>query len=174
MKKALLLLILMIVPCLLYAEFQIGPTALYGWVLAPDEITAATTNLSLDDFSFGADARFTFGMLQASAFGLFSPAFEDFPAEIELYLDGGLALDFVFLRLALGLGPNFIFVLDEGIDEIFNVGGNVKLSCDLMLGSIDVGLYYLMFIDSFSAESLQNLAANIEGNIGLSVLFKLF
>lgn len=181
MRKILIFLMFMALPCLVFAEFQLGPAALYNWILAPGEVADNITgDVSIDDFTFGADARFKLGIFQATGLALFSPAYDDpdepdlsAPAEIEVYLDGGIALDFVLLRLGLGIGPNINFVLDKEADEVVQFGGNVKLNCDVMLGDIAVSLSYLMFLEDFSMEGVDNLLEYTEGCLGLSVLFKL-
>jgi hypothetical protein len=115
------------------------------------------------------------GIFQASALGLISPGIDNQPTELEFYLDAGIAIDLLFIRLGAGIGPNFILAFggDEELDKPVFIGANLKLTADVMLGGIAVGLNYLMYLPDFSKESFEYLANNIEGNIGLSVLFKL-
>lgn len=179
MRKALLLVVLITLPLMAFAEIQVGVTALYNVLFAPNEANsvgmyASQNGVSLDDFTFGGDARIKLGIFQGSALGLVSPGFNTMPTEIELYFDAGLAIDILFLRLGIGLGPNFIIAIGgEGVSKPFFFGGNVKLTGDIMLGGIAVGLNYLMYLPDFSSHSFTYLANNIEGNIGFSVLFKL-
>lgn len=179
MRKALLLIVLIALPLMAFAELQIGATALYNVIFAPDEarsvgLYATDNGVSLDDFTFGADARIKLGILQLSALGLFSPGTQAMPTEIEFYFDAGLAIDLLFLRLGIGAGPNFIMAFGNlGVSKPFYFGGNVKLTGEIMIGKVSIGLNYLMYLADFSRESFTYLANNIEGNIGLTVLFKL-
>ncbi|MBN2534459.1 MAG: hypothetical protein JXB88_16360, partial [Spirochaetales bacterium] len=179
MRKALLLLVFIALPLAAFAEFQIGATALYNVVFAPDEarsvgLYAKENGVSLDDFTLGVDARIKLGMLQVSALGLISLGYDDLPMEVEFFLDVGIAIDLLFLRVGIGLGPNFIIAFgDEEISKPVFFGGNIKLIGEIMLGGISVGINYLMYLPDFSKESFDYLANNIEGNIGFTILFKL-
>ncbi|MBN2441306.1 MAG: hypothetical protein JXJ04_08165 [Spirochaetales bacterium] len=178
MRKALFLLILIALPFMAFAELQIGPTALYNVIFAPDEarsvgMYARDEGISLADLTFGLDTRLKIGIFQGSAIALFSPPAGELPTEAEIYLDAGIALDILFLRLGIGVGPNLIIAFDENIDKPVFLGGNVKISADIMLGGIAVSVNYLMYLPEFSKEALDYLTNNLEGNIGVSILFKL-
>ena len=180
MQKALLLIFLVALPFMAFAEFQIGPTALYNVMFAADPETsvgvyseAMDNGLSLDDFTLGVDTRLKLGLFQGCAMGLVSPGLDGLPTEIEVYLDVGIAIDILMLRLGIGIGPNLIVALGEDITDPVFLGGNVKLSADIMLGGIAVSINYLMYMADFSKESFDYLKNNLEGNIGISVLFKL-
>jgi hypothetical protein len=178
MRKTLLLLVLIALPCMAFAELQIGPTALFNVIFSPDEarsvgLYAKEKGVSLADFTLGVDTRLKLGLFQGCAMALFSPGSEDMPTEIELYLDAGIAIDILLLRLGIGVGPNLIVALGKELTKPVFVGGNVKISADIMLGGIAVSINYLMYLPDFSKESLKYLANNLEGNIGVSVLFKL-
>jgi hypothetical protein len=178
MRKTLLLLVLIVLPFMAFAELQIGPTALYNVIFSPDEarsvgLYAREEGVALADLTFGLDTRLKMGLFQGCAMALFSPGAEDIPTEIELYLDAGIAIDILLLRLGIGAGPNLIVALGENLEKPVFVGGNVKISADVMLGGIAVSVNYLMYLPDFSSESLEYLSNNLEGNIGVSVLFKL-
>ena len=177
MRKALLFIVLIALPCMAFAEFQIGPTALYNAIFSPNAayttgMYAMSTGLTLSDFTFGADARLKLGLFQACAMGLVSPGVYGWPTEIELYLDLGIAIDIWFIRLGLGAGPNLIVATGSNISSTY-VGGNVKLSGDIMFGDVALSLNYLMYLQDFSQNSIRYLMYNLEGNFGVSLLFKL-
>jgi hypothetical protein len=170
----------MTLPLAAFAELQIGVTALYNVVFSPDEaksvgLYAKENGVSIDDFTLGGDLRIKFGIFQGSVLGLISPGFEDMPTEVEFYFDAGIAVDLLFIRLGAGIGPNFIMAFGGGEDvsKPFFFGGNVKLTAEVMLGGIAVGLNYLMYVPDFSKDSFEYFANNIEGNIGFTLLFKL-
>lgn len=176
MKKLFVLLVLVSIPMMSFADFQIGPTALYN--IGITEESSVPDELSISNFTFGADARLNFGMIQGSAYGLVTLGDADLltPTVIDLYLDIGICLDILFVRVGFGIGPNFAFNFypDEVSDpEIFEAGANVKLTAEVMLGDISVGLVYLMDANLTPA-GVAEAFEKIEGHLGVSVLFKLF
>jgi hypothetical protein len=184
MKKLLVLMILVLVPMVTFADFQIGPTALYNMRFTnPEQVDTST--LSLDDFTFGADARLNVSILQGSAYALLTLGSVDnstaipkyVPTTVDLFFDVGVCLDIMFFRFGAGIGPNFAILFPDPLDttntDIFGVGANVKFSADVMLGSIAIGLVYFMDTNLTTSAVVETIASKWDGHLGLSLLFKL-
>ncbi|MFW6288373.1 MAG: hypothetical protein ACOC2Q_01175 [Spirochaetota bacterium] len=169
MRRLTLFLILLILPVALFAQLQVGGTALYNYPLVDD---APSTDISASDFTFGADARLKILLFQASGLALFTPGTELTPANIDLFVDGGITLDLLMFRLGLGAGPNFRIPLGEGSTSGF--GLNVKATADLMLGDLALGLTYLnkFELDFDQAGELLDQDYS-QGLVGISLLFAL-
>ncbi|MBN1698241.1 MAG: hypothetical protein JW881_12065 [Spirochaetales bacterium] len=175
MQRILIILAILLLPLAAFADFQIGPTAFYNfYVSEPDDLPGAK-ELSVNDFTFGLDTRLKLSIFQAGAFAFFQPGYEDDPGSIELFTNLGIALDIFIFRFGVGLGPNLIVYLgDPGFEETVNLGMNLKLSGEVMLGGISIGLNYLMDIDLSEDSADIFKPENIEGLLGVSVLFKIF
>jgi hypothetical protein len=182
MKKLLVLLVLVLVPMISFADFQIGPTAMYNFTFY-DANLPPVQSLSISNFTFGADARLNFGILQGSAYGLVTPGSVDVaaavynPTILKLYTDLGICLDVLILRLSAGIGPNFNFYFADPSaptkPDIFQLGLNLKLAADINFGSIALSVVY--FTDTnLTAQGVAQAFQKINGNLGLSLLFKLF
>ncbi len=98
MKRLLILLVVLLVPVGLFAQIQIGGTALYNYPILQ---TGAPDELDLSNFTFGVDARLKIAFLQVSGLALFTPGEVD-GATIDIVLDGGLSFDVLLFRLGLG------------------------------------------------------------------------
>jgi hypothetical protein len=175
MQRIVIIMAVLLLPLAAFADFQIGPTAFYNFYISePDDLPGAD-ELSINDFSFGLDARLKLSIFQAGAFAFYQPGYEDDPGSVELFTNLGIALDIFIFRLGAGIGPNLIvFLGDPGFEDTVNLGLNFKLSGEVMLGGISVSLNYLMYVDL--SEEAENMfkPENIEGLLGISVLFKLF
>lgn len=161
MRKLILILVLVILPVAVFADWGIGGAAFYkSPVLLGQPID--TSNLNVDQFSFGGDLRFKLSFFQAEALLLYSAGDTN---SINAYLDAGLALDVAILRLSLGAGPNFTYNFGES--SPVQAGLNAKVGADVMLGPISLGLSYIM------ALNLNNgLYINTgSGLVGVQVLF---
>jgi hypothetical protein len=162
MKKLILILIvLVILPVAVFADFGIGGAAFYkSPVLVGQPID--TNNLNVDQFSFGGDLRYKLGWFQAEALALFSTGSL---SSFNLYLDAGLALDIAILRLSLGGGPNFAINFDES--TAIQAGLNAKIGADIVLGPVSFGLSYIMALNIKNSVSVQTST----GLLGAQVLF---
>jgi len=162
MKKLVLVLaILAIVSAASFADFGIGGAAFYkSPVLLGQPVDLS--NLNVNQFSFGADARFKLGWFQAEGLLLYATGDVD---SLNAYLDAGVALDVAILRLSLGAGPNFTYNFGE--PAAVQVGFNAKVGADLMLGPISIGASYIM------AMNLQNgiHIGTSSGLLGIQILF---
>jgi hypothetical protein len=142
MKRAILaVLVLVLLPTVAtFAEFGIGGAAFYNSpYLMGQEVDKK--DLNVNQFTFGADARLKLSVLQAEALALYANG--DGVQSLNIYTDFGLAIDILLLRLSAGIGPNFVFNIDEK-DKAVQTGLNGKLSADVKLGHISAGLSYIM------------------------------
>ena len=168
MRRFTLFLILLILPVALFAQLQVGGTALYNYPLVED----SSSDISASDFTFGADARLKILLFQASGLALFTPGTDLSPANLDLFLDGGITFDVLMFRLGLGAGPNFRVPLGEGSTSGF--GLNVKATADLMLGDLSLGLTYLNKFELDFEQAGELLDQNYsQGLFGISLLFSL-
>lgn len=176
MKRLIIVCAILLLPAALFAQMQIGGTALYNFPYFED---AGPSGLDASDFTFGADARIRLFIFQASALALYTPGYTDASAtevagSIDLILDGGVSIDLMMFRLGLGVGPNLRVNLEPGTDAT-GVGFNAKATADVVLGRFSVGLTYLnQFEFDFADAATQLLDQDYtKGLLGLSVLLSL-
>jgi hypothetical protein len=141
MRKLLLILVLVILPVALFAEWGIGGAAFYKSPILLGQ-PVDTANLNVDQFSFGGDLRFKLAWFQAEALVLYATGDTN---SLNAYLDAGLALDIAILRLSLGVGPNFTYNFGES--SPIQAGLNAKVSTDIKLGPVSFGLSYIMVMN---------------------------
>lgn len=169
MRRLIVVLLLLVLPMAAFAQLQIGGTALYNFPLVAD---GGSVEPDVSNFTFGADARLKVLFFQGSALALFTPGTDLAPANIDLFLDGGVAFDIALFRLGLGVGPNFRVPLGDGATNGF--GLNVKATADVMLGDLAVGLTYLNKFELDFSQAGELLDQDYsQGLLGLSVLFSL-
>jgi hypothetical protein len=173
MKKLLVLLLVIVLPAFAFAEFQLGGVGMYKGTKAQ----LMAKDVGLKDFTFGAEARFKLSLFQAGVSALYYPenvALLKPPAIVAL-TDLGLSLDLLFLRFGLGLGPNLIIALkDTGAAKPFPVGLNMKLSTDVNVGNLSIGLVGFYYLDSI--KELKNIGQVFKEMpwLGVTAMFKLF
>ncbi len=165
MRKLVLVLaalaILAILPIAAFAEFGIGGAAFYkSPVLLGQPIDVANANV--DQFSFGGDLRLKLGWFQAEGLVLYSAGQAQ---SLNIYLDGGVALDIAILRLSLGIGPDF--AANFGQSYPVQAGLNAKVGADIKLGPISFGLSYIMALNLANGFNVQTSS----GLLGAQVLF---
>jgi hypothetical protein len=154
-KLALMLVIFTILPAAIFAEWGVGPAVLYK----SPTLLGQSLNLdahNVDQFGFGGDLRFKLGWFQAEGLLLYEAGTVD---SFATYLDAGVALDIAFLRLSLGVGPNFYD--NYGASTPGQAGLNAKIGADVKFGAISVGVTYLMAM---------NIANGIDVNSGAGLL----
>lgn len=187
MKKIILILIIVLLPAALFAEFRIGPTAFMNFPLIQDNEYNVPELEGIDpsDFTFGLDARLKILLFQGSVTALFTPGAEAsdsagellvLPASMDIFLDAGIAVDILFLRLGLGAGPNFTFFFgnEETISDPASMGFNLKGTADIVLGPVSFGLSYINQFDFDLDHPVSVLSADkTQGLLGVAVLFKL-
>ncbi len=183
MKKILLFVSLIMLTSGLFAQFQIGPTAMLNLQLTGEDVqyiaeegASVVNELSIDDFTFGVDTRLNLGLLQIGAYGLFSPGYDlsniTDGATIRAFFDAGVTIDLFILRLSAGVGPSMDFLLSENADstETFDAGFNMKISADVQLGGIAASVVYLTDV-KLTVEDISKAFQNINGFVGVSLLF---
>jgi hypothetical protein len=160
-KLVLIFSILVIIPIAVFADWGVGGAAFYkSPVLLGQPVD--TSSVNVDQFSFGGDLRFKLGWFQAEGLLLYSAGSV---SSLNLYLDGGVALDLTIVRLSLGAGPNFTNNFSNSPPT--QAGLNFKAGADLMLGSVSVGLSYIMVLNLNNGFDIKTGS----GLLGASVLF---
>ena len=182
MKKAILILMILIIPTALFADVRIGPTAYYNFPLLQDDQfhPPELQGLDISDFTFGADFRVKLWIFNLQATALFTPGVSEgtvsLPASTDIFLDGGLAFDLAILRLGVGVGPNFSFFFGDA-DTVSNptaMGMNLKATADVLLGPVSLGLSYLTQLDFDVKDPATFLSADkTQGLFGIAFMFKL-
>ena len=179
MKKLVIVLLILIVPMAVYAksDFRIGPTVYLNHPIIQDS-TVDPVGLDISDFSFGADLRLKLFIFHIQGMALFTPAAAtlSIPASTDIFLDAGFAFDVLFLRLGLGVGPNFsiYFGQPNNLDPL-SMGANAKATLDLRFKRISIGVNYLVQFDF----DLDNPSGSIlsadktQGLFGIDFLIKL-
>ncbi|GEM_PF-990735 len=201
MKKRILFLILavlMILPASVFAVdligLRVGPTAMLNAPINPENIPEDFfEDLSIEDFSFGVDARFNLAVFEMNVLALISPWTESgelVGAYVQANVGAGVSLPLLdMVRLGLFAGPSISFVVyDGGVfpldvpmteDELFSSNLFLRAAVDVMLGDISVGATYIVDTntnlnnivkDGFDPSMLDN----VMGKAGVSVLFELF
>jgi hypothetical protein len=167
MKKTLILvLVLAFIPLLGFAELGLGGSAFLNTPVLIGE-DPDLSEFGKGGFTFGGDVRLKLSIFQLEALGLVSLGEE--VTSIDLYADAGLALDLAFLRLSLGAGPTFLFVLNDATNPVLG-GYNVKANADVKLGKLSVGLSYIMAL--LVDDGLFNIQPDLKtGMLGANVLF---
>ncbi|OHD72810.1 MAG: hypothetical protein A2177_09085 [Spirochaetes bacterium RBG_13_68_11] len=160
-KFILILAVLAILPVAVFAEFGVGAAAFYKSPVLIGQLEDLP-ELNVNQFSFGADARFKLGWFQAEGLVLYSAGDVD---SLNAYLDAGVALDVAILRLSLGVGPNFTYNFGES--SPFQVGLNAKVGADVMLGPVSIGASYIMALNLESGIHVSTSS----GLLGIQILF---
>ena len=162
MKKMLIVAaLLVLLPLAAFAELGVGGVAFYNSPVLLGQ-TEKPEELSVNKFTFGGDARLKFSLFQGEAMLLYSTS-EDVQS-LDIFLDAGVALDVLILRLSAGIGPNFTYNIGES--EALDTGFNAKLNADVKLSKISVGLSYIMDLNLDSGVDLDTSA----GLLGATVL----
>jgi hypothetical protein len=174
MKRLLVLFLVLALPIFAFAnDFQLGAIGMYTGTM--EQLQAK--DVQFDDFTFGAEARLKFSLFQAGASLLYYPASPValLPPYLVALTDVGISVDLSLLRMGIGLGPNFSIALGpEGAGEPANLGLNLKLSADVNVGNLSVGLVGFYYFESFS--DLKNIGDKFKELpwLGLTALVKIF
>jgi hypothetical protein len=164
MKRIIIVLLFIALPMSMFAQFYLGPTAMYKG--DPMDLPGTTPDYSLiDHLAFGADVK-----LQISLFEVQALAMYNFNNTFNVYLDAGIALDLAIVTIGAGIGPNFYVSLDDVPDPV-GFGFNGKVHVDLNLGGVKISAYYMFLIDNITVSNIESQM--YAGNVGLSLLFKL-
>lgn len=169
MKKLIIVLLIAVLPTMAFAiDFQLGGTAMYKGLLS--DILDGPDGITLQDFTYGAEARLGFGIIQGAAALLYYP--DEFYPQIVAMTDIGLTLNLAIIRLGAGIGPNFRIPLEGTVTGI-PLGLNLKGAVDLQLGRLSlgvVGYYYIASLSDINAD----LFTTAQPWVGLTLLYKLF
>ncbi|MCF7941323.1 MAG: hypothetical protein K9M84_06910 [Spirochaetia bacterium] len=152
-KKFLVVLmaLLLIMPATMFAAdligFRIGPTAMLNGTLNPDveDWGLDLENLSVEDFTFGADARLNFSLIEVNALALVTPEGEDMASgTIDLYANAGVSISLLnLLRFGVSAGPMFEIAYGEAADvsetDPMEANLNLRMTADLLLGDFSIG-----------------------------------
>ncbi len=186
MKKAIILIIILFIPLAAFAEVQFGPTAFYNFPLISNDQfhppEAGKVNAS--NFTFGADFRLKLGLLQVGAMGLFTPGvvFPDptagtitIPASMDVFLDAGIAIDLLLIRLGIGAGPNLTLFFEDAptVSDTVSSGVNIKAIVDVLFENLSIGVIYLNQFD-FDFDSTVGILSGdkTKGLFGVAALFR--
>jgi hypothetical protein len=166
-KKVVIIMLIVLIPAMAFADFQIGATALYT-----GDITTMGqgSSLSMDNFIFGLDVRAKLWIFQVGTTPLFFPDGGGFYFMNDL----GLSLDIWFLRVGLGMGPDFLVGASDGSDSGI-VDWNVRATAEIKLGGFSIGLAAWYFMDS--PMDIRNIGEQIKEGppyVSLTALIKLF
>ncbi|HUX12178.1 MAG TPA: hypothetical protein VMW87_04070 [Spirochaetia bacterium] len=174
MKKLAIGFLLLAVPFALFSlDFYVGPTAYYASVIQPQSVkNLSPSGMSVSDFAIGGDARLMAGLLWGGVVGLYQPGTDLLPNQLQFMTDVGLGLRILFLRAAIGVGPDFGLAFGNGATQAFRAGANLRLTGDVILGKVSFGLSWLSKIE-FTQQSLSDAFSNPYGMLGVAVLFKL-
>lgn len=171
MKKLFVLLLVVALPVVAFADFQLGAVGMYNGGI--DQLKAKT--VGVDDFTFGAEARLKLGIFQGAVTGLYYPMNEDAmrPPAIVAVTDVGLAFDLLFLRLGAGIGPNFAIPIGED-NDVAKLGANIKLTTDFRLGNLSLGLVGFYYLESFKdLANVKEIFSDLPW-LGITAMFKIF
>jgi len=168
MRRIIIVLIVALLPAMAFADFQVGGVGMYK-----GDVTTIGTSIGITDFTFGAEARLKFGFLQGGASLLYYPGVSY--NSIMALTDIGVSLDVALLRLGIGLGPNLAVNLGAPASTPpANVGLNLKLSTDVNLGSLSIGLVGFYYLNDLS--DLSGLGSVFQKLpwLGVTAMVKLF
>lgn len=168
MKKLIVVLMIALLPMTAFAlDFQIGGTAMYKGLLS--DILDGPDGITLQDFTYGAEARLNFGLIQGAAALLYYPGTPD---QIVALTDIGVTLNLAIVRLGAGIGPNFSIPLGGSITGV-PMGLNLKGAVDLQLGKLSLGVVGYYYVASFS-DINADLFKTAQPWVGLTLLYQLF
>jgi hypothetical protein len=166
MRKVLLVVLVAILPAMAFADLQLGGVAMYT-----GDPTVATT-VSVSDFTFGAETRLKLGLLQGGASLLYYPSAGY--ASIAALTDIGVSVDLLLFRLGAGIGPNIAFNIGDGAPTPVSAGLNLKLSGDVNLGDISLGLVGYYYVSDFAQLANVGTIFSKLPWLGVTAMFKLF
>lgn len=171
MKRIVILLLVVVLPAMAFAELQLGGVGMYKGTI--DDIRNRT--VGLDDFTFGGEARLKLGIFEGAVTGLYygENVALSRPAAIVAATDVGLAFDVLFLRLGAGLGPNFAIPLG-GAGDPARLGANLKLHTDFRLGNLSIGLVGFYVLESFADLGHIGQIFSELPWLGVTAMFKIF
>jgi hypothetical protein len=175
MKKLLLIALIIVIPALAFADFQIGALALLNRSLSD----TSTGKITASDFTYGLETRLNIWIFQGGISALYFPGGDYSYDTVIAFTDVGLCLDLWILRLGAGVGPNLGFIVDKsytGTSDAQKLGFNVKMAGDLMLGNLDLGVVGYYYLENLADLKTAGSDMSKVGNwmLGVTLLFKIF
>lgn len=204
MKKSLIVLLalLMILPAAVFAasdwyDMSLGATVQWqpvpnysSWDEAKDDL------LKIDNWSFGVDFRNRLALFEVDLVGMYnySKPLDVATHTISVLGTAGLVFDvYDIVRLGVGLGPSFDFIIKDGNLQVRDANGalveasnfgesfthaplNYRLTADFLLGPFLIGANYtLPSAWSFDNPTWAGLLPPDwgKGKIGVSVLYRI-
>jgi hypothetical protein len=169
MKKIIVLLVLLMVPVLAFAQLWVGGVGMYESTL--DNLKAG--NVSASDFTYGLEGRLSLGVFQGGLTALYFPGYIPEWDMAAIMADAGLSVNLLFVRVGLGAGPNYLMYLDStSPSDAMPFGVNLKASADIEFGYMSVGLVGYYLFNNFK-ELLKADYSSAVPYLGVSVLFQL-
>lgn len=154
-------------------EFWFGPNAYYSELLEPADVrNADTSELKISDFSYGAELRTYIGLFTASAVGVYLPGGALEVDRMLVMTDFGVNVKLLFLRAGISIGPDFGIAFEEAGAVGGRSGGNLRLTGDIVLGNLSLGLAWVNRI-ALTAEGVAGATRETEGYLGITVLGRL-
>jgi hypothetical protein len=178
MKKLLLIVSLLLLSTAVFAStVQLGVSALYTTPITPETSIESFNTLGIEDFRFGADARFNLGGLRIGVQGFFEAAGADAlaePSQLEIIATLGLNLELAIIQIGLGAGPSFALNLgDPDIPNPVDIGVHAQGTFNINLGPISLGALVGTSLDFTNLAEDVVLGRSMDFYAGLSVLFNL-
>jgi len=202
MKKTLIvsLALMMLLPAALFAasdwyDMSLGATV--QWQPVPkysDWESAKKDLLKIDNWSFGVDFRNRVALFEVDLVGMYNYSKPlDVPTHtVSVLGTAGLVFDiYDVVRLGIGLGPSFDFIIQDGKLRVLDTAGALvdaqnlgasfshapltyRLTADFLLGSIMIGANYtLPSAWSFAEPTWKGLLPPEwgKGKLGVSILY---
>jgi len=178
--------------------FRIGPSVMLNQKF-PISADQENTEIDFGNYTFGADARFNFTLMEVNALALATPPEEGGDIwSFDTYINGGLTIDLADLvQLSASAGPKIQLlynkadkeltafdedgneIVDPEVNDLLNAGVNVRLSADVLLGGISLSGFViadtnLNFSDASEGEGLSGMFEDQTAKIGVSALLTIF
>ena len=168
MKKTIIVfaLLLAIIPAMAFADFQIGVVA--GDLATPIGDMKNSSGSSTGDLSYGLESRLKLWIFQVGVSAFYDPSYKT----MSMFTDAGLALDLLFVRVGMGLGPTIAY--DPQHSKSTSAGWNLKTALDINLWNLGLGI--VLYSPMSSLSGLGNVMRNYLDNtyVGVTLMFKLF
>jgi hypothetical protein len=166
MKKIIVLTAALLLSLAVSAEESKGSLGFGGAMFLKSPVFVGqpidADKVNVNQFDFGADARFKLDWFQAESLAMFS--FGDVNG-MNIFLDAGVGLDISLISFSLGVGPNFFWNFNA--KPPVQTGINAKVGGDIRLDDMSVGFSYIMSLVNDDGVSINTGS----GLLGVQVLF---
>ena len=152
-------------------DLYVGGNVYYASFIQPADIRAIDlADLNMADVAMAAEARLIWGPIWGSAIASLTPADVNMPLRVDLLLDSGIGVQLGMFRLGAGMGPTYGVEIGSNAINYFKLGANMRLTGDLMLGPVSLGLSWLSKIE-FTRASIIEAMRNPYGQLGVALLY---